>query len=121
VNTGGLITMDINQEVSNAAPGSEGSTPTIQQRKLSSSIAIQSGEAVVLGGLIRDTKTIGTTGIPLLSDIPSVGEVFKTHSNHIDRTELIVIISPKVVLDRSDAREATNEVRSKMQSIYGRR
>jgi general secretion pathway protein D len=121
VNTGGLITMDINQEVSNAAPGSEGSTPTIQQRKLSSSIAIQSGEAVVLGGLIRDTKTIGTTGIPLLSDIPSVGEVFKTHDNHIDRTELIVIISPKVVLDRSDAREATNEVRSKMQSIYGRR
>ena len=62
-----------------------------------------------------------TSGIPLLSDIPQVGEVFKTHNNERDRTELIVFISPKVVWDRSDAREATDEVRSKMQSIYGRR
>ncbi len=121
VNSGGLITLDINQEVSNAAPGSQGTSPTIQQRKINSSIAIQSGEAVVLGGLIRDNKSVTTTGIPLLSDIPQVGEVFKTHNNHDDRTELIVIITPKVVWDRSEAREATDEVRSKMQSIYGRR
>jgi general secretion pathway protein D len=121
VNSGGLITLDINQEVSNTAPGSEGTTPTIQQRKINSAIAIQSGEAVVLGGLIRDNRSVRTTGIPLLSDIPQVGEVFKTHTNHFDRTELIVFITPKVVWDRSDAREATDEVRSKMQSIYGRR
>jgi len=121
VNSGGLITLDINQEVSNAAPGSQGTTPTIQQRKINSSIAIQSGEAVVLGGLMRDNRSVNTKGIPLLSDIPEVGEVFKTHSNQIDRTELIVFITPQVVWDRSDAREATDEVRSKMQSIYGRR
>ena len=70
VNSGGLVTLDINQEVSNAAPGSQGTSPTIQQRKINSSIAIQSGEAVVLGGLIRDNKSVSTTGIPLLSDIP---------------------------------------------------
>jgi general secretion pathway protein D len=119
VNSGGLITLDINQEVSNAA--GTGTSPTIQQRKINSSIAIQSGEAIVLGGLIRENKSVSTTGIPLLSDIPSVGEVFKTHNNTLDRTELMVIITPKVVWDRSDAREATDEVRSKMQSIYGRR
>jgi Bacterial type II and III secretion system protein len=118
---GRIFNMDINQEVSNAAPGSAGTSPTIQQRKINSSIAIQSGEAVVLGGLIRENKSVITTGIPLLSDIPSVGEVFKTHNNEVDRTELIVIITPKVVWDRSEAREATDEVRSKMQSIYGRR
>jgi general secretion pathway protein D len=122
VNSGGLITLDINQEVSNVAPGSTTSTsPPIQQRKINSSIAIQSGEAVVLGGLIRDTKSAGGTGIPLLSDIPTVGEAFKTHDNQHDRTELIVIIQPKVVWDRSDAREASDEIRAKMQSIYGRR
>ena len=122
VNTGGLITMDINQEVSNAAPGTDGSTsPTIQQRKINSSIAIQSGEAIVLGGLIRDNKTVNTTGIPLLSDIPTVGEAFKTHSNTTLRSELIVIITPKVVWNRSDVREATEEVQSKMRTIYGRR
>jgi general secretion pathway protein D len=119
VNSGGLITLDINQEVSNA--DSTGSSPTIHQRKINSSIAIQSGEAVVLGGLIRDNKSVTTTGIPVLSDIPQIGEVFKTHINQRDRTELIVFITPKVVWDRNDAREATDEVRSKMQSIYGRR
>jgi len=120
VNSGGLITLDINQEVSNAPPGSTGSTPTIQQRKISSSIAIQSGEAVVLGGLIRDTKSENSTGIPILSDIPKVGDVFKVHDNEHDRTELIVFISPKVVWNQSDARDATDEIRTKMQAIYGR-
>jgi len=121
VNSGGLVTLDINQEVSNAPQGSsQSATPIIQQRKINSSIAIQSGEAVVLGGLIRDTKTEGNTGIPVLSDIPTVGDVFKTHNNEHDRTELIVFISPKVVWNQSDAREATDEVRTKMQAIYGR-
>jgi general secretion pathway protein D len=121
VNSGGLITLDINQEVSDADKGSTGTSPTIHQRKINSAIAIQSGEAVVLGGLIRENKTNNSTGIPLLSDIPNVGEVFKTHDNERDRTELIVIIQPKVVWDRSGAREASDEIRSKMQSIYGRR
>jgi len=120
VNSGGLITLDINQEVSNAPQGSTSSTPTIRQRKINSSIAIQSGEAVVLGGLIRDTKTENSTGIPLLSDIPKVGDVFKVHDNDHERTELIVFISPKVVWNQSDARDATDEVRTKMQAIYGR-
>jgi len=76
---------------------------------------------VVLGGLIRDNRSANTKGIPLLSDIPQVGEIFKTHDNQLDRTELIIFITPKVVWDRSDAREATDEVRSKMEGIYGRR
>jgi general secretion pathway protein D len=121
VNSGGLITLDISQEVSNVPKDSTAQSPPIQQRKINSSIAIQSGEAVVLGGLIRDSKSANGIGIPLLSDIPSVGEVFKTHDNERDRTELIVIIQPKVVWNRSDAREASDEIRAKMQSIYGRR
>jgi general secretion pathway protein D len=123
VNSGGLVTLDINQEVSNVASGASaaGTSPTIQQRKINSSIAIQSGEAVVLGGLIRDSKTNNTAGIPLLSDIPGAGEVFKTHDNDHERTELILIITPKVVWDRSDARDASDEIRGKMQAIYGRK
>jgi general secretion pathway protein D len=121
VNSGGLITLDISQEVSNVPQGSTAQSPPIQQRKINSSIAIQSGEAVVLGGLIRDSKTADSTGIPLLSDIPNVGDIFKTHTNEHDRTELIIIIQPRVVWDRSDAREASDEIRAKMHSIYGRR
>ncbi len=119
VNAGGLISMDINQEVSNVAPdSSQGvNSPTIQQRKISSTIAIQSGQAVVLGGLIRDQKAVSNTGVPLLSQLPSVGDIFKSSGTKSDRTELIVIISPKVIMDQSDAREATDEIRSKMRGF----
>ncbi|WP_164729949.1 type II secretion system secretin GspD [Rhodomicrobium lacus] len=123
VNSSGLVMMDISQEVSNVSEETsktENSSPTIQQRKISSAIAIQSGQAVVLGGLIRDTKTSSASGIPLLSDIPKVGEVFSRNQKKIQRTELVVIINPRVVWDRSDAREATDEIRTKMQAIFGR-
>jgi general secretion pathway protein D len=123
VNAGGLVTMDINQEVSNVSTDQTGNatgSPTIQQRKINSAIAIQNGQAIVLGGLIRDSKTVSTTGLPLLSDIPRVGDVFKTHDNQTQRTELIVMITPRVVWDRSEAREATDEIRSKMQGIFGK-
>ena len=123
VNSGGLVTMDINQEVSNVSADQTGNatgSPTIQQRKINSAIAIQSGQAVVLGGMIRDSKSLGSTGLPFLSDIPKVGDVFQTHNNQIQRTELVILITPKVVWDRSEAREATDEIRSKMQSIFGK-
>lgn len=124
VNAGGLITLDINQEVSNVANDSgsvsENKSPTIQQRKISSAIAIQSGQAIVLGGLIRDNKTVTSSGLPFLSEIPRAGDLFKTQDNQIQRTELVVMITPRVVSNRSEAREATDEIRSQMQGIFGK-
>lgn len=119
VNGGGLVTMDVNQEVSNvASKTTDGiASPTIQQRKIASSIAIQSGEAVVLGGLMREGRTKGATGIPFVSKLPGVGELFQTQDNETERTELLVIITPRVVWGRSDAREVTDELRQKMENV----
>lgn len=122
VNAGGLISMDVNQEVSNVASQSaEGaSSPTIQQRKITSSIAIQSGEAVVLGGLIRESKSSTNTAIPMLSKVPGLGNLFKTHDKSLERAELIIIIKPKVVWGRSDARHATDELMERMRELSSR-
>ncbi|WP_339085426.1 type II secretion system secretin GspD [Hyphomicrobium sp. ghe19] len=119
VNSGGLVTLDINQQVSDVADktGNNVTSPTIQQRKIDSSIAIQSGEAVVLGGLMRESRSKGGTGLPLVSDIPGLGEVFKTHDNSKARTELMVIITPHVVWGRSDARQITDELRQRMEDV----
>ena len=119
VNKGGLVTMDIKQEVSNVASYSNGGvdSPTIQQRKIDSSIAIQSGEAVVLGGLMRESRSKGGTAIPFISKVPGVGELFKTHDTEKERTELMVIITPHVVWGPSDAREITDELRQRMKDV----
>lgn len=119
VNARGLVTMDVTQEVSNVADTKDGgiASPTIQQRKMTSSIAIQSGEAVVLGGMMRESRSTTTTGIPLLAEIPAIGDVFKTHDKSKERTELMVVITPRVVWDRGDAQLVTDDLRSQLEDV----
>ena len=118
VNAGGLVIMEIEQEVSDVAPETIGTlTPTIQQRKINSTVAVQSGETVVLGGLIRENKNRAASGLPLLYQIPVLGLLFGQSSDSTRRTELVVLITPRAVQDASDARAVTNEFRIKMESL----
>ena len=117
INAGGQVTMNISQEVS--LPGSEpavggGGNVAISQRTISSSVVVDSGETVVLGGLILETHNEARSGIPLLMDIPWVGRLFSTTSEDDFRTELIVMITPRVVEDENAAQELTDELRDKM-------
>ena len=113
VNAGGLVVLDIIQEVSDAieTETSEIDSPTIQQRRIESTVAVQSGETVAIGGLIRDTRTDTVKGIPLLSEIPLLGNLFKTTVEIIRRTELLVMITPRVVSNVEEARAVTQELR----------
>ena len=118
VSSGGLVVMEIKQEVRDVAPGSAGSlTPTIQQRKIDSSVAVQSGETIVLGGLIRENKTEAQAGLPGLSEIPVIGRLFGTSTDSTRRTELVVLITPRAVQDPSVARKVTEEFRRKLTSL----
>ncbi|MCP4304378.1 MAG: type II secretion system secretin GspD [bacterium] len=116
VNPGGLVIMEIEQEVSLAVSTTTSGidSPTIQQRKIKSTVAIQSGEAIALGGLITAMDTIGDTGVPVLSDIPVLGHLFGTTDDKSDRMELIALITPRVVWGRDDARQVTRDLRKKM-------
>ena len=119
VNTGGLVLMDIEQEVSSAIQTTTSglNSPTIRTRRVTSTVAIQSGETVTLGGLIRDETTKNTSGLPFLSDLPVVGFLFGTRQNDRDRTELLILITPRVVRNQREARDVTNELRRRMQTI----
>jgi len=116
VNSGGLVTLNIEQEVSNVVPTTSSTinSPTFQQRKIESKVVIQDGETISLAGLISDKKQDGTSGVPLLQDIPVLGALFSTKSNSNDRTELLVLITPHVVYDQADARALTEELRHKL-------
>jgi general secretion pathway protein D len=116
VNNSGLVVLDIIQEVSDAVQTESSSidSPTITVRRVESIVAVQSGETVALGGLIRERRTDEVTGIPLLSDIPIIGNLFKTTGEEVRRTELLILITPRVVRNLEDARAVTKELRQRL-------
>ncbi|MDD2739490.1 MAG: type II secretion system secretin GspD [Methylomonas lenta] len=124
VNSGGLVLMDILQTVNQATQttaltgGSNIDSPTIQKREVESSVVIQSGETIVLGGLIREENTNNKNGVPILYDIPYIGPLFGGTTRNKNKSELVVLITPRVVNTRQDAQFITDEFRRKLSSIY---
>jgi general secretion pathway protein D len=116
VNASGLVLLDLSEEVSNpnTTTTSTISSPTISQRRVTSSVAVSDGQTIALGGLIQDSRTKGKDGIPFLQDIPVLGFLFGTHSDQLTRTELIVLITPHVVRSDEDARAITRELQQKV-------
>jgi len=118
VNSGGSIIMEVEQEVSNVVPSAkETLTPTISQRKFKSSLVVQSGDTVVLGGLIFDFTTKQRQGLPLLSKLPIIGALFGSTDNNDERTELVMLITPRLVRNQYEARQVTDEVRRRLRSL----
>ncbi len=122
VNPGGLVTMEIDQEVSSVSTTSSSDldSPTISTRNISSTVAVQSGEAVVLGGLIREDNTKSKAGIPGLYRIPLLGHLFGETVDNTKRTELVVILTPRVIANNRDARRITEDFRARLQGLEGR-
>jgi general secretion pathway protein D len=119
VNKTGLVLLDIAQEVSNVV-GTTTSTinsPTIQQRRINSSVAVRDGETIALGGLIRDSRNKGRGGVPLLRRIPVVGTLFGSTSYERRRSELIVLITPRVIRSSSDLGRSMDELRDQFKSL----
>jgi general secretion pathway protein D len=122
VNAGGLVVLEIQQEVSNVVQSetqtqSEQSTPTISQRLVSSTVAVQSGETVALGGLITDNRNRARSGVPILSSIPVIGILFSTRSTVAARTELLVLLTPSVIDSPARARAITEELRRRLSGL----
>ncbi|HXU99248.1 MAG TPA: type II secretion system secretin GspD [Caulobacteraceae bacterium] len=123
VNSGGLVLLDIAQEVSDVLPqstaqvnsGSGIDSPTFEERKISTSVAVQDGETVALGGLMKNEIQKGRSTIPLLGDIPFFGHLFGDTTAGLLRTELIVTLTPRVVRTPVDARAITDELRGKIE------
>ena len=121
VSAGDLITLDLDQIVTNIGPDSSSDQtkgyPTFMQREITSQVAVRSGETMVLGGLITDTTKTGSSGLPLLSSIPVVGALFGAKTNSTDRTELLVVLTPRVVRSDEDARAVSRELRERMKGL----
>ncbi len=116
VNSGGLVTLDLSQEVSDVRSSTTGNidSPTFDQRLIRTRVAVQDGQTVGLAGLIRDSDSERNSGIPLLKDIPLLGGLVSGQTNQRERTELLVLITPHVVRDQRDARALTEDLRGEL-------
>ena len=116
INAGGLVNMEINQEVSNASSTTTSglNSPTISKRTAQTIVTVQSGETTVLGGLISENSSAGTSGLPFLSTIPILGGLFGTQSRNNTKTELVVLITPRVANNVGQAKMVSDELRKKM-------
>lgn len=119
VNDSGLVLLDISQEVSDVSETTTSgiNSPTIQERKIASSIAVKDGQTIALGGLIRDNSTQQKTGIPYLNDIPFLGFIFGQTDYKDKRTELLVLLTPRVIRNAQDVKTITEELREKIHAV----
>lgn len=114
ITAGGYVTMDINQTANDLQGFTSFNAPIVNQRQAQTTVAVKDTETVILGGIIRNTVSSTTKKIPLLGDIPILGNLFKTTDKTNQKTELLVFLTPRVVRDPSDAAKMTDEQRRKM-------
>jgi general secretion pathway protein D len=116
----GTVFMEIEQEVSspgNAQSADDNGNRPINKRVLTTEAAIKSGETVLLGGLIQDSQTTGSSGLPGLSRIPVIGGLFGTQTKGSDRSEVIILVTPRVIRDPNEARRLTDEYGERFRAL----
>jgi general secretion pathway protein D len=120
INVNGNVRLDVEQEISNVSPQSIASlTPTVSERRVKSSISVATGQTVLLAGLISETQDGTRSGIPLLDEIPGLGDGFSHQDKKGIRTELIIFIRPQIIRDGTDAHHVAEELRSKLRGSVG--
>ncbi len=121
INPGGLVYMDVSQEVSRAGARdpdiSTSGNPPINNKSVTSQVAVQSGQTIFLGGLISEQISKGRTGVPYLNRIPGIGALFGSRTTSTVRSETIVMITPTVIESTADLRAVSDDIRVEFMKI----
>ena len=110
INDSGLVSMEIKQEVSSFVFQAIGTNtfPVFTKREASTYLVAQDGQTIVIGGLIQENKGRTRSGLPFLSKIPILGYLFGYTDDTFDRTEIILLLTPRVVKNQVEAENLTN-------------
>lgn len=116
----GIVTLVINQEISSPqAPAASAAiqSPSFSQRNVSTQVTVQDGDTIAIGGIISESDTFSTSGVPGLHKIPYIGSVFGAQSKSRERTELVVFMTPRVIYDTPEIQEASDEIRTRFRRL----
>ena len=120
VKASGIVNLKISQAVSDVITTSSSNidSPTIQQRQVTSSASLPSGTSVVLAGLIREVTNDSSSGLPLLHNLPGLGFLFGVKGDSSQRTELLIIITPKIIKRKSELELNTHKILKKYKNLF---
>lgn len=120
ITANGNVRLEVEQEISNVQTATASSlTPTVSQRKVKSSVSVTNGQTVLLAGLISEQQNGARNGLPLLDEIPGIGDAFGHQDKKGTRTELIIFIRPQIIRDGTDAHQVAEELRAKLRGTVG--
>jgi general secretion pathway protein D len=120
VNASGIVTMEINQEVSSPQAPAETDairSPSIDRRSVRTQITVNDSDTVAIAGIIQETDLYNRSRVPLVGSIPIVGGLFGSTSINKSRTELIVLLTPRVIYDETELVSASEELKSGLRSL----
>lgn len=122
VHANGSVQLEVDQEISNIVNGDQQTlTPTIAQRRVHSTVSVNSGQTVLLAGLISERNQQTKSGIPGLREIKFLGDVFGSTSSTKTRSEIIIFIKTQLIRNGVDASAVTEEFRDRLQTMRGGR
>ncbi|MGJ3230784.1 MAG: type II secretion system secretin GspD [Oceanicaulis sp.] len=123
INASGMVVLDVTQEVSSVRPNNTSGidSPTIQQLRFTSTVAVRSRSTIALGGLIRESETTSGSGVPGLSRIPGLGNAFRSRSTTTERSELVIFLTPRIINSEEDAAAALHSLRRDLRALEARR
>jgi len=111
INTAGLLTLEISQEVSQPGAAGVGGSPIILTRRINTTVVCGHGQTIALGGLFKDNRSGVDTKVPILGDIPLLGNLFKYTSKSDEKTELLVLVTPTILTSTDEAVKITDELK----------
>ncbi len=119
VTPSGIVTLIVDQQVSapTATTSSSIQSPSFDQKEVQTQLTVQDGDTIAIGGIISETTSYGTSGIPVLNRIPVLGAVFGSRTYSTARSELIIFITPHVIYDTNQMVDATDELKGRMKSL----
>ncbi len=117
--SGNNVFLEINQQTSNAAAAPAGQNPNIDTKSVTTTLMVPNGDTILMGGFIQDSTTKGTAGIPFVSTIPVLGGLFGNQTSDSNRSELVMLITPRIMATIEETRSVVDELRQSMSSIEG--
>jgi general secretion pathway protein D len=115
ITSNGYVTMDVTQTANDFVRYTEFNAPIVNQREAQTTVSVKDGETVVLGGVIRNSVSATVNKVPLLGDIPLLGNLFKSTETTKNKTELLVFLTPRVVRDANEARKVREQTEKQLQ------
>ncbi|MBD3184625.1 type II secretion system protein GspD [Candidatus Poribacteria bacterium] len=112
INKSETVSLDVEQEINSLIEFTLFDAPVIAKREASASVTVKDGQSMIIGGIIEDNKTTTINKVPILGSIPFIGKLFQREEANIEKTELMVFITPHIIRDTEEAEKITREQKS---------